>query len=175
MPASVFVAYATRGGSTGEVAQAIGASMRKSRITAHIALVSGVDSIPRMTPVVLGAPLYMGRFPKEFHHFLARHRGELEILKPWCFVLGPTRANSADFEAARHQALKQLARYNWFCPADVRIFGGRWNPKTLPFPFSLATRLPGNPLAKIPAADVRDWAEIDDWAEGIARQIRPAA
>jgi menaquinone-dependent protoporphyrinogen oxidase len=175
MLASVFVAYASRSGSTAEVALAIGASMRKSGLAVDIIPVTEVASIPRMTAVVLGAPLYMGRFPKEFHRFLVRYRGALEILKPWCFVLGPTQTRPGDFEAARNQAIKQFSRYQWFCPADVRIFGGRWDPKTLPFPFSLAMHLPANPLAKIPAADVRDWAEIGDWAEGIARQVKPAA
>ncbi len=175
MLASVFVAYATRSGSTAEVAHAIGASLRKSGLAVDVAPVSLVDSVPRMTAVILGVPLYMGRFPKEFHRFLARHRAALEILKPWCFVLGPTRANPSDFEAARNQATRQLGRYDWFCPADVHVFGGRWDPKTLPFPFSLAARLPGHPLEKIPAADVRDWGEIDQWATGIARQIKPAA
>jgi menaquinone-dependent protoporphyrinogen oxidase len=175
MLASVFVAYSTRSGSTAEVAQVIAASMRKSGLAVNVAPMSHVDSVPRMTAVILGAPLYMGRFPNEFHHFLARYRGALEILKPWCFVLGPTRTNPDDFEAARHQAVRQLSRYDWFCPADVHVFGGRWNPKTLPFPFSLVMRLPGLPLAKIPVADVRDWTEIDGWAAGIARQIKPAA
>lgn len=175
MLASVFVAYASRSGSTAEVAQAIGVSMRNSGLAVDITPVSQVASVPRMTAVILGAPLYMGRFPKEFHRFLARYRGALEILKPWCFVLGPTTTKPGDFEAARNQAVKQLSRYKWFCPADVHIFGGRWDPSSLPFPFSLAARLPGNPLEKIPAADVRDWAEIDQWAAGIARQIKPAA
>jgi menaquinone-dependent protoporphyrinogen oxidase len=175
MLASVFVAYSSRSGSTAEVAQAIGDSMRKWGLAVDIAPIGQVVSIPRMTAVVLGAPLYVGRFPKEFHRFLARHRVALEILKPWCFVLGPTRTNPGDFEAARHQAIRQLDRYKWFCPADVRVFGGRWDPKHLPFPFSLAARLPGGVLDKIPAADVRDWAEIDTWAAGIARQIKSAA
>jgi menaquinone-dependent protoporphyrinogen oxidase len=175
MLASVFVAYSTRCGSTAEVAQVIGASMRKSGLSVDVVPMSKVDSIPRMTAVILGAPLYMGRFPKEFHSFLGRHRGALEILKPWCFVLGPTRTNPGDFEAARHQAVRQLSHYDWFCPADVHVFGGKWNPKTLPFPFSLVMRLPGLPLAKVPAGDVRDWTEIDGWAAGIARQIKPAA
>jgi menaquinone-dependent protoporphyrinogen oxidase len=175
MLASVFVAYTTRSGSTAEVAQAIADSMRRSRLGVDIVPISEVVSIPRMTAVILGAPLYVGRFPKEFHRFLARHRVALEVLKPWCFVLGPTRTNPVDFEAARHQAIRQLNRYTWFCPADVRVFGGRWDPKHLPFPFSLAARLPGRLLDKMPTADVRDWAEIDTWAAGIARQIKSAA
>jgi menaquinone-dependent protoporphyrinogen oxidase len=175
MLASVFVAYSSRLGSTAEVAQAIAASIRKSGLVVDIAPVSQVGSIPRMTAVILGAPLYIGRFPKEFHRFLARHRVALEILKPWCFVLGPTQAKPGDFEAARHQAIRQLAPYKWFCPADVHVFGGRWDPRHLPFPFSLVTRLPGHPLDKIPAADVRDWTEIEQWATWIARQVEPAA
>jgi hypothetical protein len=30
-------------------------------------------------------------------------------------------------------------------------------------------------MAKIPASDVRDWSEIQEWAIGIARQIKSAA
>jgi menaquinone-dependent protoporphyrinogen oxidase len=175
MLASMFVAYSSRGGSTAEVAQAIAASIRKSGLVVDIAPVSQVASVPRMTAVILGAPLYIGQFPKEFHRFLARHRAALEVLKPWCFVLGPTQTKPSDFEAARHQAIRQLARYKWLCPADVHVFGGRWDPKHLPFPFSLVARMPGHPLDKIPAADVRDWTEIERWATGIARQIKPAA
>ena len=45
MLASVFVAYSSRSGSTAEVAQAIGASIRKSGLSVDIAPVSLVDSV----------------------------------------------------------------------------------------------------------------------------------
>ena len=170
----ILVTYATRGGSTAEVAQAIRAALEESGLTAEVKPVSEVSSLLGKSRVILGAPLYVGRFPREFHHFLRQHRKALESVQAWCFVVGPTRREPKDFDAARTQAMKQLGAYPWLRPADVHIFGGRWDMNTIPFPFSLVRRIPGNPLAKIPAEDIRDWAEIREWATGIARQLQPA-
>src|SRR5262249_55584606 len=113
-------------------------------------------------------------FPKEFHQFIHDHRECLEKLAPWCFALGPTRNEPADFEAARNQATKQLSRYPWLAPAELHVFGGRWDVATLPFPLRLVRRLPGRPMDKIPSSDIRDWAEIQEWAIAVARQIKSA-
>ena len=95
-------------------------------------------------------------------------------MRPWCFVLGPMRHELKDFDAARQQSEKQLSRYLWLQPAELHIFGGRWSAETLPFPFGIVRRLPGNPFGKIPGEDIRDWAAIREWSFAIARQIRPA-
>jgi menaquinone-dependent protoporphyrinogen oxidase len=170
MPTSILITYATRSGSTGEVARFMGNSLLDAGISTQVLPMSEVDSLDGKAAVILGAPLYMGRFPKEFHHFVRRHHGALAALRPWCFVLGPTRTIPQDFEAARNQALKQLSRYPWLHPAELHVFGGRWDPKHMPFPFSLVHRLPAHPLDKIPAMDIRDWAEIREWAAGVVRQ-----
>ena len=143
MSISVLVAYATRGGSTAEVAQAIAVGLEEAGVTARVLPVSEVDSLAGTAAVILGAPLYIGRFPKEFHQFVRRHRAALEPVRPWCFVLGPTRRETKDFDAARDQAMKQLGRYAWLRPAELQVFGGKWNMSSLPFPFSLIRRLPG--------------------------------
>jgi|SRR5579863_3663696 len=175
MPPSVLIAYATRSGSTGEVAQAIGAAFHEAGLESDILPVSHVKSFEGKSTVILGTPLYIGHFPKDFYRFLAAHRHALGALRCWCYVLGPTRNEPADFEAARKQATRQLLRYGWFHPIDVHIFGGRWSVQGAPFPFSLMLHLPGNPLSKIPMSDVRDWSAIHDWTMGIACQIAPAA
>jgi menaquinone-dependent protoporphyrinogen oxidase len=175
MTASVLIAYASRGGSTAEIAQAMGAALHEAGLESEIVPVGEIGSISGKTTVILGAPLYVGRFPKEFYKFLVSNRAALAASRCWCFVVGPTRNEPEDFESARMQASKQLLRYGWFHPVDVHIFGGRWSLQGLPFPFSLALHLPGNPLAKIPPSDIRDWAAIHDWTMGIACQIAPAA
>lgn len=175
MAASVLIAYATRSGSTGEVAQAIGAALHEAGLESEVLSVNQVTSIEGRTTVILGAPLYVGHFPREFCGFLAAHRGALASARCWCFVLGPTRNEPADFEGARKQAAKQLLRYGWFHPVDVHIFGGRWSVQGAPFPFSLMLHLPGNPLAKTPMSDIRDWSAIHDWTMSIACEIAPAA
>jgi menaquinone-dependent protoporphyrinogen oxidase len=175
MPASVLIAYATRGGSTCEVAQTLGAAFQEADMSSQILSVEQVRSIPTGTILVLGAPLYMGRFPKEFYRFLHAHHADLAASQCWCFVLGPTRTEPADFAAAKQQALRQFARFGWFHPVEIQVFGGRWNVATLSFPFSLARYLPMNPLGKIPPSDIRDWPAIRAWAQGIAGQIGTAA
>jgi menaquinone-dependent protoporphyrinogen oxidase len=175
MPAPILIAYATRSGSTAEVAEAIATSLRDAGFVLDVMPVSQVDSLNGRTTLILGAPLYIGKFPDEFHDFLSRHRVALTQLRPWCFVLGPTRTEAADFEAAQNQATKQLAKYRWVHPAEVKIFGGRWDMNHLPFPFSLVRRIPFFPVNKMPSTDIRDWAAIRDWAVGISQEIHPAA
>lgn len=175
MPASILIAYATRSGSTGEVANAIGTAMREAGLDVELFPVNKVSSLEGRSALVLGAPLYIGRLPKEFHKFLASHRAALSELRSWCFILGPTRTEPADFEAAWKQADKQLARHAWLHPVEVQVFGGKWDVNSLPFPFSFARRLPMNPLGKIPPVDIRDWTAIREWGKGIARQLKSAA
>ena len=70
MQSSVLIAYATRGGSTAEVALAIAAAMQEAGVPAEVLPVARIDSLPDREAVILGAPLYVGHFPKEFHEFL---------------------------------------------------------------------------------------------------------
>ena len=173
MPASILIAYATRSGSTKEVAETINATLRDAGLWPDLLPMSEVDTLQGRTAVILGAPLYIGRFPSEFHAFMARFRTPLSVLRPWTFVLGPTRNQPADFDAARKQAAQQLRRYPWLKPADLQIFGGRWSTATLPFPFSFLTRLPA--MKNVPASDIRDWPAIRNWTLAIADQLKPAA
>jgi menaquinone-dependent protoporphyrinogen oxidase len=174
MPDSVLIAFATRSGSTGEVAEFMGVSIREAGIVADVMPMQQVISLVGRA-VILGAPLYCGRFPREFHQFVRVHGEALRVSAPWFFVLGPTRNEPADFEAAQKQAMKQFSRYPSFTPAELHVFGGRWDVSILPFPFSLLRRMPGRPVDKIPASDIRDWKEIQEWAIGIARKIKPSA
>jgi menaquinone-dependent protoporphyrinogen oxidase len=175
MPLPILIAYVTRGGSTAEVAEAIATSLRAEGLTADVLPMSRLDSLEGRTTLILGAPLYIGRLPDEFHKFVERHHQALAALRPWCFVLGPTRVLPGDFEAARNQAKKQLDRYPWLLPAEVQIFGGRYDMKHLPFPFSIVRHIPLFPANKIPGSDIRDWVAIRKWAIAIAHQLKPAA
>jgi len=171
----LLITYVTRAGSTAEVAEAMGVNLRQAGVMVEVQPMHLTESLLGWKGVVLGAPLYMGRFPSEFHKFFTRHRQALAALHPWCFVLGPTKDDAKDFAMAHDQAQKQLRKYPWFSPSEVRVFGGKFDPATMPFPFSLLRRLPANPMSKIPATDLRDWAAIREWATAIARQVKSAA
>lgn len=171
MSSLILIAYATRSGSTGEVAERIGASMREAGFATEVQPVQHVQSINGVAAIILGTPLYFGRFPSNFRKFLIRHREALDSVSPWCFVLGPVRRDQADFDAARNEAVRQFERFPWLHPAEVHVFGGCWSLDRMPFPFSLARHLPMENSGE----DIRDWAAIQNWAHGISHQMKPEA
>ena len=132
-----------------------------------------LESVSEDASVVLGVALYVGHFPKEFHRFLVRFRRELSNVRPWIFVLGPTEKKPKQFSEANEQARKELAKYPWLRPADVRVLGGKFDPGhlNLPFPMNLVMKLPGNPMSKLPPSDIRDWEWIRRWASAIAENL----
>jgi len=173
MHAPVLVAYSTRAGSTGEVAEAIAAALRSRQLSVDVARMSDLRTMCRYSGIILGAPLYAGQMPGELHRFLGRFRAQLGGLPQWFFVLGPIEGKPAEFSKAGEQAEKQLRRYEWFQPLEIKILGGRFDVDHMPFPFSLARHLPAFPVKDIPATDVRDWNDIRAWALAIADKFAP--
>ena len=177
MQPEVLIAYVTRSGSTEDIAEAMGLTMQEAGISVDVKPMVDVESIAEDAAVILGTALYVGHFPKEFHRFLARFRRELGNVHPWIFVVGPTEKDAKHFAEAEEQARKELAKYPWLRAADVRVFGGKFDPHhlNLPFPFSLVMKFPGNPMRKLPASDIRDWDWIRTWAGAIADRLNREA
>lgn len=173
MPAEILIAYCTRSGSTAEVAWEMARTMTDAGAVVMVKPMAEVQSIAYGQAVILGAALYVGHFAKEVHRFIARFEPELRNIHPWIFVLGPTEHEPKHFRTAEEQARKELARFVWLHPADVRVFGGKFDPKNmkLPFPFNLAMKFPGNPMSRVPASDIRDWEWIRSWAGAIAEHL----
>jgi menaquinone-dependent protoporphyrinogen oxidase len=170
MQPEILIAYVTRSGSTEDVAEAMGMTIHEAGVAVDVKPMNDVDSISDDKAVILGAALYAGHFPREFHRFVTRFRRELGNTRPWIFVLGPTEKERENFAAAEGQARKELAKYAWLHPADVRVFGGRFDPRhvSLPFLLGLLMKLPGNRMRKLPVSDLRDWGWIRRWAGAIA-------
>ena len=172
MPATVLIAYATRSGSTREVAEAIAGELREAGITSELTSMRQAPTPDGYAAVMLGVPLYMGHLLKEFHRFVEDNRGALSGMPVWCFVLGPVENKPEQFEEARRQAEAQLARHGWLRPIELRILGGCWDVRRMRFPMSLLRALPAG---KVPAMDIRDWGAIRAWAREIAGHIEKHA
>jgi len=169
MSASVLVAYATRYGSTQEVAEAVAATLRERGLAVDIQPMRAVRTLDQYRAVVLGAPLYMFHWHKDALHFLARHRAGLTARPVAIFALGPFHADEKEFQEVRAQLDKELAKFPWLAPRAIAIFGGKFDPEKLSFPYNLFP-----PLKNMPASDVRDWAAIRAWASDLATTLQPA-
>ncbi len=168
MAASVLVAYATRYGSTQEVAEAVVATLRERGLAVDIQSMRNVQTLDQYRAIVLGAPLYMFHWHKGALHFLARHRAALMQRPVAVFALGPFHAEEKEVQGAREQLHKELAKFPWLTPQVITIFGGKFDPQKLTFPHNL---IPA--LKNMPASDVRDWTAIRAWANELAAQFQP--
>jgi menaquinone-dependent protoporphyrinogen oxidase len=162
MAEKILVAYATKHGSTREVAEAIAAELG-----AELAEAGEVGSIDEYAAVVVGGSIYTGRWHVDAQGFLARHWEELSTRPVAIFGMGPKTMEAHDIASSRQQLANALKKVPEVRPLSVEIFGGVIQPNKLHFPFN-----------KIPASDARDWAAIRAWAaelaDAFAREAVPA-
>ncbi len=158
MSDSALVTYATSYGSTQEVAEAIAAVLRDTGLAVDIQPTRKVRTLAGYSVVVLGAPLYKFRWHKDARRFLSRHREALAERPVAIFALGPfTTGDEKEWQGSREQLDKELAEFPWFTPVALEIFGGRFDPAKLRFPYKLF-------MHQIPAIDLRDWTAIRAWS-----------
>jgi menaquinone-dependent protoporphyrinogen oxidase len=175
MSASILVTYATRYGSTQEVAEAVAATLRESGLEIELEPVRKVRTLEGYRAVVLGAPLYLGSWHKDAQQFLARHRQALAERSVAVFALGPTHTDEEEWQGARGQLDKDLAKYPWLTPVALELFGGKYDPARLRFPDNLIASLPASPIHDMPASDARDFGIIRAWANDLAARLEPKA
>lgn len=160
---NVLVAYATKYGSTAEVAQAIGIHLAKAGAKVEVGSVGNVRALDGYDAVVLAAPLYIGALLKDARRFLERHEKLLRALPVAVALLGPTSSND-DIDEAKKQIQPALAKTPWLSPVATEMFVGTYDPARLRGLDRLLAGIPASPLHGRPAADDRDWVAIGAWS-----------
>jgi menaquinone-dependent protoporphyrinogen oxidase len=170
MSSSILVGYATKYGSTQEVAEAIAAALREGGLEVDLQPMRAVRTLEGYGAVVMGAPLYMFRWHKDAKSFLSRHREALMERPVAVFALGPFHDDPKEWQDVRANLDKELLQFSWFAPVAVEVFGGVFDPAKLTFPYNL---VPG--LKKMPVSDIRDWTAIRAWANSLPAKLQPAS
>lgn len=160
------VVYASKHGSTAEIAEVIGETLRERGFVTDVRPAKGVRRIDEYRLVVVGSAVYMFRWQGDAIDFLKRFRHELETRPTWLFSSGPTGGSpEADMKLAETLAAQPAP------PGPVaklgerigiqehRTFGGR------------ATEDMGGFFERwIPKGDWRDLDAVRDWAHRIANE-----
>lgn len=168
MTEKVLVAYASKHGSTAEIAEQIGAVLRDADLPVHVAPVREVTDLTPYTAVVLGSAVYMGRWRREASGFVTRHADQLAGRDTWIFSSGPTDEGDPEQLSDGWTFPKPLqATIERIAPRDVKLFHGKLDPDELGVFERWIVR-----TVKAPMGDFRDPATIEAWARGIAATLQ---
>ena len=160
MSARVLVAYATKLGSTGEIAETIAHVLRDGGHRALALPARDVRSLDDWDGVILGSAVYAAFWQKDARLFIERFREDLKARPLWLFSGGPLdrRLARADQPITPHGAEITAG----LGARAHRTFGGRLSPNAAVDAQILQTHRIG---------DFRDWQSIVDYAYRIAREL----
>ena len=162
---NVLVAYASKHGSTAEIAEAIAETLRTAGLDADCVDAGAVNSIDPYDAVVLGSAVYMRRWRGEARNFLRRHRRALTGRPLWVFSSGPVGPPETDAPAWTEPA-RTLHRVEELGAREHVVFGGRAPADG----HGLAARaMERNTPPEY--RDRRDWDAIRGWANRIAADL----
>jgi menaquinone-dependent protoporphyrinogen oxidase len=159
----VHVITASKHESTREVGEAIANRLRQHGQEVIATDAEAVDELPAGDPVVLGSPIYMGRWMKASRALAGRLAEEPPGRPLWMFTIGPLgdppQPENAKPEAEIEAIAERRAR-------EHRVFTGKLDRSVLNRRERLVTR-----AVKVPDGDFRDWPAIEAWADDIAGEL----
>ena len=160
MTPRVLIVYASKKGSTREVAQAIADRLEVDGLRTVVQPASDPVDLGAFDAVVVGGALYMGRWHRDARRFLHRHRRVLGTMPVAVYAMGPTTMADHAVASSLGQLERGLASAREVSPVAVGVFGGVVDPARLHFPFN-----------RMPPSDARDWDAISAWADELAAHV----
>jgi menaquinone-dependent protoporphyrinogen oxidase len=161
MTQKILITYATRAGSTGEVASAIGAELRRRGLEADIQPVTANPTVGKYEAVILGSAIRMANWLPEIVEFIKTNQSALQSRPVALFTVHIL--NTGADETSRTARLAYLNTVRPLLnPVDEVFFTGRIDLTTLSFVDRLMVK-----MVKSPIGDFRDWDEIRAWSSAI--------
>ena len=164
----ILVTYASRCGSTGGVAGAIGGAFCDSGASVDVIRVKNVTDLTPYHAVVIGSAIRNDRWLPEAIDFVAQHQKVLGRLPTAYFLTcltltKPTKEN-------RKKALAYMdplrRKAPGVTPVDTGLFAGALEYDKLPFMMRMIMKMKMQGKG-VTEGDYRDWASIRAWARGI--------
>jgi menaquinone-dependent protoporphyrinogen oxidase len=162
---SVLVAYATRGGSTAEIAEWIAEELRAAGLSTEVRAAAEVQSLTAYEAVVLGAAVYVAGWHNDARRFAHRFAEAMPPRPVWLFSSGPldTSAEATDLAPLPQAEIAVRA-----LRARGHItFGGKLSQEAHGWLGFIAKRM----TQEGRGGDFRNPQRVRGWARGIAAEI----
>ncbi len=157
----VLVAYATKAGSTAQVAARMGELLSRRGLGVDVRPLAGVTDLAAYQTVILGSAIRTGAVLPEAQAFVEKNQAALQQ-KPFhlfilCMTLQKDTPENRQQVSAYLDPLRAVVR-----PASEGLFAGMMDPGKL----KLYERLIVMAM-QVPNGDYRNWDQIGAWAEGV--------
>lgn len=153
----VLVTYATRAGSTGEVAAAIGASLSAQGYVVDVVPVKSQPDPREYAAVIVGSAIRMGRWLPEAVDFVSAHQSALNTRAVALFTVHMLNGGEDETSAAARRAYLDPVRPLLHSAEEV-YFTGLMDFSRLSFLDRLIAK-----MVMSEETDQRDWEEIRGW------------
>jgi menaquinone-dependent protoporphyrinogen oxidase len=157
----ILVTYATRAGSTFEIAARVAEALRAAEATVDVKPVMAVHELQGYDAVVVGSAIRMGRWLPEAVEFVKTNRETLSHIPTAYFVVSGLLRN--DTVEMRRQVLAFLDPVRALLePVSIGLFAGKLDYRTIDgFDRSIAEAVSSA------EGDWRNWEAIDKWAHDL--------
>ena len=162
MDTRILITYASRAGSTIEIAQEIGRVLSQAGAKVDVLPVKAVRSVEDYQAVVVGSAIRIGQWLPEAVKFVTANRAALAGKRVAYFAVHGMNLGDDEASRAARQAYLEPVR-KVLAPQMEACFGGvnDWNK------VGFFDGLLGK-MVKAPVGDFRDWTVIREWAADIA-------
>jgi menaquinone-dependent protoporphyrinogen oxidase len=158
---SVLVTYASKYGSTGGVADAIGKELCAKGVNAEVVLIKNARNVGSYQGVVIGSAIYRGKWMSDAMDFVSENQDTLRRMPVAYFLVcmtlaRPTQQKRAQASSYMDDIVKAVPKIK---PVGVGTFAGALNYSNLSWLNKKIMKSKGSP-----EGDFRDWNAIRAWA-----------
>ena len=161
MNSRILITYATRAGSTAEVAGDLGEVLGERGFIADVVPVKENPPLEGYQGVLIGSAIRMGNWLPEAVQFIQNNQQALRHVPVALFTVHGINLGDDEHSRASREAYLDAVR-PFLTPMEHVFFPGKIDPARL----SLIDRLMVR-LVKAPIGDLRDWKTIDGWAQSV--------
>ena len=163
----ILITYASRSGSTAEIAAALGKSLSQNGVQVVVLPMHDVTDITMYQAVLVGSPIRDRAWLPEAIQFVQAHRSELARKPIATFTVCITLAMS-NSDQYRRAVTEWIAPVRALVkPVSEGLFAGRLDFSRLPLNWDTVKLRTVVALRIFPKEDRRDWHAIQSWAQSL--------
>jgi menaquinone-dependent protoporphyrinogen oxidase len=157
----ILITYATRAGSTTEVAAAIGESLSQRGLSIQLQPAKQMPSLDGCTAVIMGSAIRMGNWLPEALEFIKANQQELHHLPTALFTVHMLNSSNDTVSQTQRRAYLDKVRLLLGKPEEI-YFQGKMDFARLSFLDRMVAK-----MVKSVETDNRDWQAIRAWVPKI--------